>query len=277
MTETAVPNAAEMSLGKQEYEHDERTLMLANFIKVDIKEPPTYDFDKKRKSIPVSMLGNDQWGNCVKVAQTNGLIRLERLEQRRTLPIKTPHVVDEYKEECKRQNGVAPKSGGDQYDNGLVMLKNFKNWRKVGWPLDFRKAAGVERTYTIAAYGELQPLEQRQLRQAIYLFHGIHMGFWLPRTAQEQTAKGYWDVVDGPGNEPGSWGGHAVFSKRYDRGKLYVLTWGAEIQVSNAFVAKYCDEAWAVVDNINHWQHAAMYFDVDGLVRKLHEIGAKVG
>lgn len=251
-------------LGKQDHQHDDKTLMMANFIEVPVL-PTKYDFEKHRAKFPARMWGNDAYGDCVIAAQANHLLRMERVEQRRTIALSDNDAITRYKEMTGCQEP------GDENDTGLVMLSAFSDWRNSGFD---RTAEKPYHTFKIAAYGELDPLDDHQLRAAIYLLKGIHFGFALPITAQDQTDQGKWDVVNGPGSEAGSWGGHAVFSDKYDEDGIYVWTWEREIYVTNAFIHKYCDEAWAVVDDFDAWR-SSDHLDVKGMIGKLHDIGAK--
>lgn len=255
---------AEFRLGKQAHEHDERTLMLARFVLPEIRIPGKHDFDKGRAPIPVRMWGNDEWGDCVIAGQANHILRNERVEQRRTVKLHDSHVIERYKLLSGSQ------SPGDSRDNGLVVLYAMRDWRNNGF------AVG-NRNYLIAAYGELEPRDRNQLRQACYLLHGVHFGFWLPRAAQAMTDQGYWDYQgqSGPDWSPGGWGGHLVYGKKYDAESFHVLTWGREIKVSNAFIERYCDEAWATVDNFNSWK-VKQTIDVNLLMQHLRNIGARV-
>lgn len=265
----------DFKLGKQEHVYDERTLRLGTFMAAEIVRPRRYDFDAKRAGFPLDAWGNTDWGNCVKVCEANHTVRLERLEQKRTLKVSTAQVVEEYKAEVLRQFGQATEKPGDPNDSGLVMLHNLRNWRKVGWPLDFTKKENDTRVYKIAAFGELESNDPDQLKNAIYLLHGVQLGIWLPRAAQTMTRKGTWDYngESGPEWAPGSWGGHAVYAKAYDTESIEVLTWGQKVKVTNNFIAQYCDEAWGVVDSFNHWK-GRNEIDVQALIQRLRDVGA---
>jgi|SRR3989304_2882336 len=256
-------------LGKLEYKYDERTLQISEFIDPEFWFPPSYDFDKDRRSFPVTSWGNTLWGNCVIASRANHLLRLERIEQRRTVKLKDYHVIDKYKELTGSLNP------GDTFDQGLVVLDTLKDWRNNGWHLDLiRKHLSQHKIYKIAAFGELNPLDKVQLRRACFYLFGIQMGFWLPLSAQTQTSQGYWDIVESsPYSKPGSWGGHLVYAKKYDTDNFYVLTWGKEIRVTNAFIEKYCDEAWAIVDDFDFWRDKPT-IQVDKMIKYLTNIGA---
>ncbi len=258
-------------LGKKEHKFDERTLALGNFMQ-RVPVPASYDFDSHRSAFPLDVWGNDQWGDCVVVGQAHQLVRLERIEQRRTLPLTTDAVVERYKALTGAENP------GDDKDVGLVMLDAAKAWRG-GWELDFSKSAPPRR-YGIAAYGELDPQNMWQLQAAVYFFHGVQFGFWLPYTAQDQlnSENPVWDyVATGDWRErPGTWGGHAVYSKAYfSNGDFEVLTWGMKVRVTPHFIMKYCDEAWAVVDDFDAWRRQRI-IDVEGMIARLREIGVTV-
>lgn len=242
-----------MKLGKQPFKFDKRTAKMADFVDPSIRAPVKFDFDKGRSAFPHNMWGNDEYGDCVLADQMNHLLRFERTETRHTLKAKDEDVISQY----------LKLTGGK--DEGLVMLDSFNWWRHSGWNIKGKN-------YTIDGFGGLPPADQQKLKLACYLLHGIDFGFSLPISAQRQTREGYWDVVEGPEGEPGSWGGHAVYCKRYDADNFYVITWGTEIRVTNAFVAQYCDEAWAVVDSLDTWRkHPA--FDVQQFEQYLDEIG----
>jgi hypothetical protein len=256
-------DVANFALGKQPYRYDERTLRLGLLMAPEQPPPASFDADKGKKPFPLEMWGNDAYGDCVFVAGANGLIRLERAESRRTLPIKDETVLAKY----KALTGC--ESPGDANDEGFVMLDAFRDWRNSGWQVG-------KKEFKIAAYGELNPKDANQLRLAIYYLGGIHFGFALPITAQRQTDQGKWDDVGDDRSEaqPGSWGGHAVFAKAYDPYGITVLTWGMEVYATNAFIARYADEAWAVVDDLDGQSH---WLNVRAMLDHLRSIGAIEG
>lgn len=249
-----------MKLGKRKYKHDEKTIMLGTVLDELAPVPSVYDFDKNRAPFPTDVWGNDRYGDCVMAGRTNHLLRLERVETRRTPRITAKEVIDKYFE----------LSGGQ--DSGLVVLDALVDWRNNGWEIP--TAAGI-RHYFIDAFGELEVANRKQIRQSIYYLHGAQFGIELPISAQEQTRQGYWDVATGPDSEPGSWGGHLVAGFKYDFENVYVKSWGKEIKVSNAFIEKYCDEVWAVVDKLDPWKKNDI-LDVAKLREILKDIGAHV-
>lgn len=249
-------------LGKEAYEHDARTLMLSSFVLPEIHVPVKHDFDKGRRPIPIRMMGNDVWGNCVVVGEANHVLRLERVEQRRTIKLTDADVINRYK------SMTGAQSPNDANDSGLVVLQAMRNWKNEGFKIG-------NRTYSISAYGELEPHDQKQLRMACYVFHGVHFGFWLPSAAQHMGKVWDYNGQTGPEWKPGSWGGHLVYGKAFDQESFEVITWGEKVKVTNAFIERYCDEAWAAVDNFDSWR-TKQTVDVAALRKKLSEITTRV-
>jgi hypothetical protein len=267
----------EYMLGKQPHERDDRTLMLSPLIDADMPYPPTYDLDKGRVPFPSSPWGNDAYGNCVKGGQANQTIRLERVERHTTPKLTDDEVIEEYKAECLREFGAAPQSPGDANDNGLIVLRSLRNWKNIGWDIYLGQRSKVKTNQRIFAYGYLTSSEA-QLRRACLLFRGVQFGINLPLMARQQISRGQpWDVVSTSGDgEPGSWGGHLVYSCHYDQGGFYVMTWGMKQYVTNAFLHTYADERWAVVDAQDPLKTKSRWLDVDAMMSHLREIGAVI-
>lgn len=253
-----------VALGKQEYKYDPRTVVMGALLAAEpLAQPPGhFDYDHDKKAFPLELWGNDENGDCVFVMEANGLVRVERRETRRTIPINTDVVLGKYRALTGSQ---AP---GDEHDQGYVILDALKDWRTNGWTVG-------KHTYKIAAFGELQKSDPTELRRGIYLLGGIYTGFGLPAYVEDLVRSGQktWDIQNGPEAEPYSWGGHAMFAKRYDENGIYFLTWGEEVYLTNHFIARYCDEAWAIVDDLDNAQHK---LDIESLKRILRSIADNV-
>ena len=74
-----------------------QTFFIVDFLNPDIPVPGSYDFDSRRASFEKNPYGNDQWNNCVIAARAHQLLRLERIEQFRTLPLTAYNVIEEYR------------------------------------------------------------------------------------------------------------------------------------------------------------------------------------
>jgi hypothetical protein len=261
----------QVRLGKQEYEHNPLTIMLARYLLPEIRTPTRFDFDTGRRPFPMRMWGNNAWGDCVIAGRCNHILRLERIEQRRTIALFDDDAISEY------QKLTGSQTPEDANDTGLGVLDAMREWKNTGMMTDGRNGVRLPRNYQIAAYGEIEPQDHQQLKMAIYAMHGIHMGFWLPRAAQSMTNQGVWDYQgqSGPEWQPGSWGGHLVYSKAFDTDTVEILTWAEKVKVTWNFLDKYCDESWAVVDSFDSWR-TKQTIDVAGLIAQLHQISKHV-
>lgn len=235
-------------LGKNPAVYDKRTLRLKTVFKQLPPLPDTWDVDKALGlAIPTPMFANDKYGDCVIAARAHQTYRFEGVEQNRVLPITEKDVTNEY----------FKLTGGP--DTGLYLLDALKDWRGNGWPVTTeiktsRKilclpiaTKAVQKTYCIYAFGVVEPRVHADVKACIYLLSGAYIGLSLPVSAQGQSL---WDVVD---NDGGLWGGHCVYVKGYDEYGLICITWGKPLKMTWAFLDKYCDEAFGVVDNRDNW------------------------
>lgn len=247
-----------LALGKQEYKYDPKTVIMGALLMAPAEEEPPakFDYDHGKKPFPLDPWGNDENGDCVFVSEANGLVRMERAESRRTIPVNTDVVLGKYRKLTGSQ------SPGDDKDEGYIILDAFSDWLHAGWEVG-------SKTHKIHAYGELNKNDPRELRQAIWLLGGIYVGVGLPLYVHDLVMSGQttWDIQNGPEAEPYSWGGHAMFAKRYDEDGIYFLTWGEEVYLTNAFIARYCDEAWAVVDALDAHSHHLNVEALDHILR----------
>ncbi|MGE5233572.1 MAG: hypothetical protein ACM3OB_05635 [Acidobacteriota bacterium] len=221
-----------LKLGKAPARRDARNLRLADVLR-DIRLPREYDFDVHHFGIPLPMFGNAHHGDCVMAGRAHQTLRFERLETGKVIHIRDGDVLREY----RRQAGPG--------DNGLTVLDSLKEWRKRGWRV------GKHR-YRIRAFAELDPRDRREVKTAIFLDVGIGMGLQLPNSAKKQIVAGKpWAVARGPAARSGSWGGHYVYVSGYTELGPMAVTWGRKQQMTWAFVERYCDEAYAIVDRWN--------------------------
>jgi hypothetical protein len=122
--------------------------------------------------------------------------------------------------------------GDSSTDNGLVIQDFLSYWRHEG-------IGGSK----ISFYGALRPVTwQRANRlRALQAAGGLLIGLALPVSAEEQFP-GDWTEV--PGSPVA--GGHAVFQSGELRtlDEVRLVSWGAVVHASKAFVMDNCDEAW---------------------------------
>jgi hypothetical protein len=91
-------------------------------------------------------------------------------------------------------------------DQGGVELNVLNDWRQEAF-----------NGHSLDAYVSLSPDHPiPDIATAIWLFGGAYIGLELPISAQNQDV---WDVPanPGPNDEPGSWGGHAVYVVGYEK------------------------------------------------------------
>jgi len=228
-----------MRYGKREPEYDERTIQFSKFLDADFHAPTKFDFDRNRAEIPISDWGSQNYSCDVIASQANQLLRFGRIDERRTLPLNQRDVINRY----KRLSGS--KRNHDEQDVGLTMLKAFQAW-KSGW-----KLGGKD--YKIALYGEIFPNEHDLLRTSIYIFRGVHFGFWLPKAVEGNFTVWDWKGENGQDWKAGGLGGTVGYCKAYNSYVYEVILWGNPIRVTNSFVEKYCDECWIAVETLDYW------------------------
>jgi len=225
--------------GKQAPQFDDRTIQFAKLMDPGFHAPTKFNFDTNRAAIPVADWGSLKYKCDVVASQANQLLRFGRIDERRTLPIDNQDVIRRY----RKISGS--KRNDDELDNGLSMLQGFQAW-KSGWML-----RGKE--HMIVLYGEIFPNERDLLRTAIYIFRGVHFGFWLPKAVEGRIDVWDWNGENGDLWKPGGLGGTVGYCKAYNQDAYEVIAWGYKIPVTNSFVEKYCDECWIAVETLDYY------------------------
>lgn len=227
-------------LGKAPAKRDPRNLQLRALLKKVVKLPTEYDFDLKHAAVPTPVFGNNDWGCCVIAGRAHQTLRFELVEQKKLIRITEKEVVDEYLDQ----------SGGD--DGGLITLDSLRVWRKQGW-------TAAKKRYQIRAFSEVDRRRLTEVKTAIFLNLGVGIGLRLPSSAErELTAGKPWMATTGPGSKANSWGGHYVYVSGYTKLGPTCVTWGSKQRMSWAFFSAYCDEAYAIIDDLNTAQKRAL-------------------
>ena len=222
-------------LGKAPVKTDARNFKLAALLKAPPPAPAQYDFDLAHPGIPMPMFGNDVYGDCVIAARAHLTLRFEDIEQGSILMITDKTVLKEYFKE----------TGGP--DSGLIILNSLNEWRHQGW-----RPTSKKNNYKIHAFAQINQSNHGEVKSAVYLLTAAYIGVALPKSAQSQIQTGQiWDVVSGPESAPNSWGGHCVIIPGYNPTGPVCVTWGRKQQMTWAFFDKYCDEAYAIVDEVD--------------------------
>ena len=240
-------------LGKLQKRHDPRTLRFAKYLQA-WNLPPIPDVcDWGAKVSAWGMMGNDNAGDCTCAAAGHLILEWTANDSKPFMPT-DEQIIEAY----SAITGYNPKTGLN--DNGAAELDVLKYW--LGKGIAGRK---------ISAFVALQENNAVHLKSACYLFGGAYIGLQLPTTTQGQDV---WDVV--PGMEVGSWGGHAVPIIGYNPVGPVCVTWGAPKQMTWAFYAACCDEAYAVLGP--EWTgvdaKAPNGFDLELLQSDLKELAA---
>jgi hypothetical protein len=244
----------ELKLGKKPAVIDPlgRTIKLSSIlIPEKLPElPPSYDLHEVYGIQDNFMFANDQYGDCVKASRAHQTLVFEAFEQGKQIQIRDQEVVDEYFYE----------TGG--LDSGLVLLYSLKDWRNDGWLVG-------DKIYTIYAFASVDWKDHNQVKHAIHLLGGVNFGMMVYSKDLEQFRNGeVWDLT---GNDGSLEGGHGVYLCGYDQNGLICMTWGKRQRMTWDFWDKRVDEAYAIVDNRNHWQGDSPV-DVEALDAILEEI-----
>jgi hypothetical protein len=215
-----------LKLGKLPKRHDPRTIILADYIPEGAPPiPPTVEYWQKRLGYWGMMLNADI-GDCT-IAAAGHLTMLW-----------TAYSGDEFipsdgqiEADYSAITGYVP--GDSTTDQGAVEIDVLNYWRKQGMM-----------GRSIEGYAAIDITKMDSVKQAIFLFGGIYIGFSVPQSAMDQFNAGApWDAVP---NDGGLIGGHAIPIVGYDASYLYGITWGAVQKMTPAFWAAYVDEAYAV-------------------------------
>lgn len=195
--------------------------------------PDSYDWLTKVSRL--GPMGNLAVGDCT-CAGAGHHIQMDSAAQGREIILPDEVILALY----SKLGGYVP--GRPETDNGLYLIQVLKEWQQNGIP------DGQGGLHKIGAYVQINPQDSGMLALACWLFGGVYCGVALPLSAQGQQT---WDVVNGgadPRGQAGSWGGHCVPMGAFDPGGGIFVTWGEEQYATRAFIQKYFDEAWALLD-----------------------------
>lgn len=221
----------DVKLGKRVATPDPRDFQFADLVSTaqPPKAPP--EFGHEGLITAWGMLGNDTVGDCV-IAGAGHETEMWNKEAGRTVTISAATAIKAYSE----VTGYNPKDPNT--DQGTDMGVAAKWRRAKGMPDD----AGNR--HKIAAYLSIKPGNFSQLKQAAWLFGAVGIGIEFPASAMDQFNAGQpWDVVKGSQIE----GGHYIPIVAVRGNYVEIVTWGQIQKVTLAFLAKYCDEAYAYV------------------------------
>jgi hypothetical protein len=120
-------------------------------------------------------------------------------------------------------------------DTGLVETTLLQTWVSDG-------LFGAK----IPAWAPVPHTNVEAIKQSVYFYGACYLGVQLPQSAQQQFVQGgnsTWSVVPGSPIE----GGHAILAVGYGPEGLYIVSWGQVVLCTWEWVAKYLDEAYAIL------------------------------
>lgn len=226
---------AHLKLGKQPATEDPRDLRFSSYVTAAKLPTPPAQFGHADLfgAKDWGMLGNDEWGDCAWAGPAHETMILTK-EGGQPATFTTDGVLSDY----AAGTGFDPNAGPP----GKNPTDRGSDPRKV---LKYRMGTGIVDAngtrHKIGAFVKLDQTNLEQVLTAAYLFEAVGIGIQFPSTAMAQFNSGQpWDVVPGATVE----GGHYVPLVGRN-GNLQVITWGALQEMTPAFFAQYCDEAWA--------------------------------
>lgn len=255
-------------LGRLPAKSTRKALQFSDFFKY-LSLPKQTKFWTKRPAIPLGTWGNDRLGDCTRAKQAIAAIRMERLEQRRTITITDEEVIRVYQDMTTRLYG-----GGD---TGAYEDDALNEWRRPD--TTFRDTTG--HPYTIDAFLRINATNQDELKAGIALAgaKGIAVCFNLPAAWDGKD-----DLWDAPPAgtpliglwQPGSLGGHSMWCFDYtSEGPLCDMTWNVPpVQVTWDAAAIYLDEAHLIIDSVDSWRQKKQAHSAAGTLQLAKVVAA---
>jgi len=193
--------------------------------------PATYGELAQLQAISWGMDGNDTLGDCT-IAAADHVIAAANEYVGEDDPRPALQILEQ------QYLALSPK------DTGCVISDVLSVWRSPGL---FQMPQGPNK---ISLYAPFNQRSETEFQQVVAFTGSAYIGINCPGSAQQQFAKQTstgqlvpWTVVPGSKVE----GGHCIVAVGYYTGGLLCVTWGAVVEVTWAFIHKYCDEAWALL------------------------------
>lgn len=178
------------------------------------------------------MLGNDRFGDCYWASSAHEVMAEAHLAGRNPV-FDTENVLASY---AKYLGLKSANELNEQTDQGTDAREGAK----------FRAHTGVEdgsgHGHKIGAYTFIEKPDYHLIKSAVYDFEGITVCVNLPESAEEsfrvseETGEPFvWDYVRGSSIA----GGHAIAGVSVQNDSLYCISWGQEVEVTEAFIEHY--------------------------------------
>ncbi len=250
-----------VKLGRLAPRFDARTLRAARYLVPAALPPlPSYVRWSHRARDPWGMMLNDRIGDCT-CASAGHAIQTWTANQGQEVTLADADILAAY----SAISGYDPTTGAN--DNGAVELDVLNYWRTTG--IGGRK---------IGAYVALEPRDQREIKEGIYLFGGVYIGVALPLAWQNQSVwkAPHFHIDFGHAAwRPGSWGGHAVYVVDYDAEYATCVSWGELIKIQWVAFPLYVEEAYGIISPewVTDATKAPNGFDMTSLIADLNALG----
>jgi hypothetical protein len=208
-------------LGRRPYRKDLRRLKLRHYLPKLPAPPAAVDHFSKVPD-PIGAMLNDQLGDCV-VAAAGHFIQSATVYARR------PEITIPDDEIKHIYLSLSP------HDTGLNQIDFLHYWQHTGFEED-----------KIEAYVALDTGRLLEAKLAIQYFGGAYLGLSLP----DVNTFGPWTD---PTGVPNPYNGHMIVALAYDdaQGGFTVATWGERWFMSYEWYLKYCDEAYALLEDLS--------------------------
>lgn len=214
-----------LKLGKTPARVGAILINFGDYVSPHLPAPPVHaGHQELLQTMNVGMLGNDQYGDCVWAGAAHETM-LWNKQAGLLVPMNEEVVLSDYAA-CTGFNPKDPNT-----DQGTDMQVAAKYRQDVGI------VDALGKRHKVGAYLGLH--NDKEIRQAIYLFSAVGIGIRFPDYAMTQFNAGHdWTVQKGGTID----GGHYIPGITYDQHYVYVVTWGKVIRASWEFIKKFMDE-----------------------------------
>lgn len=215
-----------MKLGKKPARQDAIKFKLKQYMPA-LPTPPKKYGHYALEGSDWGMLGNDRYGDCVWAGAAHETMLWNR-EASKTVLFNDLAVLSDY----SAATGFTPNDPSTDQGTDMQAAASYRQHVGIRDAQDMR--------HKIGAYLAITPGDKDQVKQAMYLFGNVGIGFEFPSYAMKQFNDGKsWHLQSRGTIE----GGHYVPAVGYDGRYLYVISWGRVQKMSWGFFKKYCDEA----------------------------------
>jgi hypothetical protein len=187
-------------------------------------------------NVTFGLYGNDKYGDCGPTSVAN----LVRLVSKGLTGTQVSPSQDDVFDLYRRSGNPNFDPATDADDNGVDMQTMLEALLAGGI------GDGKGGTIRPVAFAKVDASSDAELDAAVSIFGGVLWGVDLQVAQQAQTDAHppKWDY-----HKSGEWGGHAILDGRYDESKGIddVISWGLDVQVTQAFREHQLEEAWVVV------------------------------